>query len=123
MSVGFTPGPWLYRPNEFDDWGCVRGGDCGDGLLGLICHTRYPHYSEDELAEHRRNKTDPWFANANLIAAAPELFQVAEQFERVAEYELRKMQRDKPEDDEGIRLRQLNLSLIRETLSKARGEQ
>lgn len=60
-------------------------------------------------------------ANGHLIAAAPELYDLAEQFERVAEYELRKMEREKPEDDEGIRLRSLNLNLIRETLAKARG--
>lgn len=23
---GATPGPWLYRPHEHDDWGVVRGG-------------------------------------------------------------------------------------------------
>jgi hypothetical protein len=44
-------------------------------MFGLICQARYPYYSEAELDEHRRNKTDPWEANARLIAAAPELLE------------------------------------------------
>lgn len=65
----FTPGPWQYRPNRFDDWGTVRAGE------DFICQAKHPHYAEEVLAEHRRLETDPWEANARLIAAAPDLYE------------------------------------------------
>jgi hypothetical protein len=77
MSTGFTPGPWLYRPHEYDDWGYVRCQP--DDVLkmgGIICQARDPAVSDEEqLNEHRRNGTDPWAANAHLIAAAPSLYE------------------------------------------------
>lgn len=66
-----TPGPWLYRPNELDDWGMIRGGPEGFPLAKALGARMA---DEDELNEHRRNGTDPYEADARLIAAAPDLF-------------------------------------------------
>ncbi|MFN3169266.1 MAG: hypothetical protein ACE37E_01075 [Hyphomicrobiales bacterium] len=80
-----TPGPWLYRPFEFDDWGTVRAGK------EHICQARYSGAMDQELlAQHRKAGTDPWEANARLIAAAPELLEAAQAVyaglvERIAE--------------------------------------
>lgn len=68
----YTPGPWAYRPDKYDDWGTVKGAD---GFV--ICQARDHRYCDgDVLSEHRRNKTDPWEANARLIAAAPKMYEV-----------------------------------------------
>ena len=68
MKGGHTPGPWSYRSEPHDDWGIVRAG------RWVICQARDPDvYTEEQLAAHRRAKTDPWEANARLIAAAPDL--------------------------------------------------
>lgn len=71
----FTPGPWAYRPREFDDWGLVRGGP--DGFP--VAQARAGRMMIDgEDNEHRRKGTDPYGANAHLIAAAPDLFKALE---------------------------------------------
>lgn len=64
----WTQGPWLYRPQPYDDWGSVRNGD---GYLVAVAAN--PSISEHQYAEHRAARTDPYEANARLIAAAPEL--------------------------------------------------
>lgn len=70
---GFDPSRWLYRPDPYDDWGIVRAEADAEGRRPVICQARYPYRNEEELNEHRRNKTDPWEASARLIAAAPEM--------------------------------------------------
>lgn len=68
-----TPGPWSYRSQQHDDWGVVRAGRY------YICQAKDPKvWSEDDFNAHRRAKTDPWEANARLIAAAPELLEAAD---------------------------------------------
>jgi len=63
-----TPGPWVYRPHKNDDWGVVRATD-GNGYP--IAQARAGrHVTDDEYAAHRVAKTDPFEANARLIAAA-----------------------------------------------------
>lgn len=69
MAERWTPGPWDYRPGEYDDWGWIRGGPGGM----TIGHAHSP-LDDDEANRHRAAKTDPWEANARLMAAAPELY-------------------------------------------------
>lgn len=70
-----TPGPWKYRPQEYDDWGWVRA-TAADGESWLVAMARSGDYTtEEQLDEHRRNKTDPYEANARLIAASPDLYE------------------------------------------------
>lgn len=67
--VQHTPGPWLYRPDKYDDWGVVR-----TERGGFICQAKdgsWPGEGPD-LDTHRRAGTDPYEANARLIAAAPD---------------------------------------------------
>ena len=75
MTAAFTKGPWHYRPHQFDDWGFVRATpDEESEIGGIICQARDPDvWEDDQLNEHRLNKTDPWEANARLIAAAPDM--------------------------------------------------
>ena len=75
----WTPGPWGYRTQEYDDWGLVRGPPDAEGRRWPVAQARFGrHVSEDEKNEHRRNDTDPCGPNARLIAAAPEMFEAAE---------------------------------------------
>lgn len=70
----WTPGPWAYRPEEYDDWGYVRGAPDSDGARWVICQARSPYKTQEELAAHRIDGTDPWEATARLIAASPDLY-------------------------------------------------
>lgn len=56
--------PLTYRPDPFDDWGWIRGAD---GKIAAVAKVRG---SEDELAEHRRNHTDPAEPVGRLIVEA-----------------------------------------------------
>lgn len=75
IVVKATPGPWFYRPAEYDDWGVVRApNEQGRFYGGIICQARDPEALDElTLSRHRAAKTDPWVANAQLIALAPTL--------------------------------------------------
>jgi hypothetical protein len=109
MSAAFTPGPWRIDPR----------GNCdvtsADGSLEIATT------HEDILNGGYRDPATAQ-ADARLIAAAPELYEMAEWLERIFIYEVAKAERDNPEDDEGVRLRKLNLGLVQSALAKARGE-
>lgn len=68
-----TKGPWAYRPDEYDDWGIVKsppfrpeGFDYD--LRCVLARFRDPDALDDEiLSRHRKAKTDPWAANAELV--------------------------------------------------------
>jgi hypothetical protein len=63
------PGLWRYRPDpDHDDWGTVREPD--GSIIVLVRGTTIP---ASEFDQHRRSGTDPYEANARLIAAAPDL--------------------------------------------------
>lgn len=68
-DVKHTPGPWAYRPNEFDDWGVVRSAD-GE-LVAAAKDSTIPFAALDD---YRSRKVDPYEGNARLIAAAPDLY-------------------------------------------------
>lgn len=63
--------PWLYRPNEWDDWGVVRAAD--GTFVAQAC--TFNRMTQVELAQHRTNQTDPAEADARLIAAAPDMLE------------------------------------------------
>ena len=65
----YTPGPWVYRAGLPYDWGWVT-----DARGDFIAQAKDPRANDGAtLAAHRAARTDPWAANARLIAAAPEL--------------------------------------------------
>lgn len=69
-----SPGPWSYRPQDYDDWGVVRSAPDHLGRQWVICQARSPWRQGVELAQYRRDGTDPWEADARLIASAPTMF-------------------------------------------------
>jgi hypothetical protein len=76
LLAGSTDGPWVYRPNKFDDWGFVRGPATDEFGLTFICQVKDPaRLDDDTLNAHRVSGTDPWEANARLVASAPDLAQ------------------------------------------------
>lgn len=69
----WTPGPWRYRPNEFDDWGVVKASD-----NFTICQCRR-RATQEELSAHRASGTDPYEANARLVSASPAMAEALEE--------------------------------------------
>lgn len=62
-----TKGPWLYRPHQYDDWGVVRAEyELGWIVLQASAGRRL---TDEEAAQHRAAKTDPYGPNAQLIIA------------------------------------------------------
>ena len=55
-----TPLPWAVRPQKHDDWGYIRGPD---GTLACIARGA----DDKDFDQHRRDGTNPYAANAELI--------------------------------------------------------
>lgn len=61
-----TATPWRYRPDQYDDWGWIRGPDRFPVAVARAgCHT-----SLEEEAAHRAAGTDPYGPNALLVVEA-----------------------------------------------------
>lgn len=65
---GVPDGEWSYRPNELDDWGTVRLAPDSEGRRWHLAQCRAPYRTDDELARHREDGTDPWGGIAQHIA-------------------------------------------------------
>lgn len=96
IDEGPTLGPWWA-----DEFYVYAGSDC----IGM-CDT-------DNGSDAR------YAANALLMAAAPDLLEMAKLFERCVEYEIRRSRKDG--DEEGARLKTVTLNLIRNAIAKAEG--
>ena len=73
MTDSHTPGPWQYRPNEYDDWGFVRALPLpGENIGHIVAVAKDTSVPFEAYAEYRERKVDPFEANARLIAAAPD---------------------------------------------------
>ena len=60
-----TPGPYLYRPKKYDDWGMLRAGEY------VLCQVRDPRFLDLDRA--RAEGRDPWEDSAQFLAAAPSM--------------------------------------------------
>ena len=95
-----TPTPWeLYD-----------GSSIYSSRPHCIGQGEYGHVATFETAEDAEFCLTACNAHDDLVA-------LAKQFERVAEYEIRRAQKDG--DDEGVRLRTVTLNMIRAALDKA----
>lgn len=68
-----SDGPWAYRPNEYDDWGIIRGPeknvDWADyPVRPIVGQARHSDLTDEKfLSQCRKSKTDPWGGDAKLI--------------------------------------------------------
>lgn len=93
LDSAATPGPWAYRPDEYDDWGVVKAPPRRPegfeyDLRCVLAKFRDPAALDDAtLDAHRRAKTDPWRGNAELVTflrnAVPEIIAMAEDAARL----------------------------------------
>jgi hypothetical protein len=66
--------PWVYRPNQHDDWGWIRGVERDDRGIGpfrpIVANGKDSLVRDEDMDAHRRAKTDPYGPNALLIVDA-----------------------------------------------------
>ena len=101
--VGHTPGPWYTSPQQ----GYVRyEGVHGPNICGM-----------DEFG----GPAEEAFANARLIAAAPEMLQALEACESLIEFYAHREMNAPANGEDAVRETRENLQLYRNALKKARG--
>lgn len=61
--------PWYYRPDKYDDWGFIRGGERSTYGLPIVALGREGGVKSDHI-QHREDKTDPYAPASELIVAA-----------------------------------------------------
>jgi hypothetical protein len=82
-----TPGPWLYRPNKYDDWGIIKTADVsadGRDVGYIVARAYYGGCITQEIENQARvDKSCPYAHNGLLITASrtalPELIALCEQ--------------------------------------------
>jgi len=104
----FTPGPYRYRPQEFDDWGVIR-----DERGFVVGTSRNP--DAHDMSGYRVARTDPFEANGHLFASAPAMYDALE----TALGALHWFAGETPEHQTG---RKADEAKIRAALAQARGE-
>jgi hypothetical protein len=112
---GFTPGPWAVRA------GANRSGRYEiEAEAQILCPgTGGARSYSDVVAATHWSGTPEWEANAHLIAAAPEMYEMTKLFARYLAYEIKKQEWDG--DDEGANLKSYTLAQVRAALDKAEG--
>lgn len=100
---GHTPGPWAVDGSEQNVF--------EPKTRGIIAWVSSP----DEMGEQNEETR----ANAHLIAAAPELLDLAKKFRAAVAFYVKASERDG--DDEGARMKSLTLIEIDAVIAKAEG--
>lgn len=80
-----SPLPWVYRPDQYDDWGWIRGVE-QESEIGryrpIVANAKDSNVKDEAFAQHRQDKTDPYGPNALLITegvnALPDLLTTLE---------------------------------------------
>ena len=102
----FTPGPWRFwrHVNEkYPEWSQTAVFGTGDKKFVMIAQTH------DDLAAAPEQTIEEIIANAHLIAAAPDMYEMLEHIE------------DALDDSSGCG--EISVEKIRKLLKKARGEE
>jgi hypothetical protein len=106
-----TPGPWTYHVGEDGEEFSLKGAN-GDAIIagcGCCGSPRLGPYRDDEGRK----------ANGRLIAAAPELLQMARDFYSTILYYIKVD--EKNGDDEGVRLKTVTANIVGDLIAKAEG--
>lgn len=98
-----TPGPWLFNP---DDVEVIYQDEDGYSQITLMACT-FPPTKED-------------LANGYLIAASPELLEMARDHKKNLEWLAKKDRREG--DEEGYRLKMLSVMRVDDLIKRATGE-
>lgn len=109
MKATHTLGPWSIFDDPERSAVEIQAPNAAKSQIALVSKWRLSGpSSQDEAA-----------ANVHLIAAAPDLLEVAKHFEACIEFEMAASRREG--DDEGVRLKTISLNLTRAAIAKATG--
>jgi hypothetical protein len=115
MAAKHTPGPWKAAPYS-SVVGCPVSAQPDKRKNTFVVAGVHGAAAEDD--DERRLEVE---ANARLIAAAPELLDLAKLFARTVVYYAGIDEKDG--DDEGARLKRLALANIEAVIAKAEGRE
>lgn len=73
--INHTPGPWVHRPEKYDDWGLVRAAD-GMPVASANVSARHPDVMPEPI-DGLFPEPPEIAANALLISAAPAFYREA----------------------------------------------
>lgn len=116
MAAQHTPGPWTFKLSSVT--ASAPAGERWPVHIAHICANHVqPHHRFKSKITRVIGSVD--IANAHLIAAAPELLDLAKLFERVANHEVKLAVA--AGDSEAANLRGLTLAQVRAVIAKAEG--